>query len=105
MNSTDEIEPPRPEPEETILRRRVEQLEEELRYTRANEGFFRQLFENAAEGVWVTNPAGITQLVNPRMAQMLGYTPEEMIGRPYRDFVFPEEQDRKSTRLNSSHVK
>jgi PAS domain S-box len=37
--------------------------------------------ETANEGIWVVDAERTTTYVNRRMAEMLGYTPEEMIGR------------------------
>jgi len=69
--------------EEVAKRRKTEAalLESEKRY--------RQLVELAREGIWVTDVAGVTTLVNPRMAEMLGYSPEEMLGRPLCSFAAP----------------
>jgi PAS domain S-box-containing protein len=40
--------------------------------------------ELAQEGIWLIDEQALTTFVNPRMAQMLGYTVEEMLGRhPY----------------------
>jgi PAS domain S-box-containing protein len=45
---------------------------------------YRDLVELAQEGIWLIDEHGLTSFVNPRMAQMLGYTVEEMLGRhPY----------------------
>jgi PAS domain S-box-containing protein len=52
--------------------------EEQLR---ASEERFRRLVETANEGVWLISPETTTAYVNQRMAAMLGYTPQEMIGR------------------------
>ena len=43
----------------------------------------------ANEGIWILDAEAKVSFVNPRMAQMLGYSPEEMIGRHKWDFVFP----------------
>ena len=51
---------------------------------------YRQLIENLHEGVWVTDKDGYTTFVNPRMAEMLGYTVDEMIGKHL--FSFMDEQ-------------
>ncbi|MDX1933466.1 MAG: PAS domain-containing protein [Capsulimonadales bacterium] len=53
--------------------------------------FFRLIVEQAHEGVWLIDPGAATVYVNPRMAKMLGFTPEEMVGRSAFDFVFPED--------------
>jgi PAS domain S-box-containing protein len=45
---------------------------------------YRDLVELAQEGIWLIDEHALTSFVNPRMAQMLGYTVEEMLGRhPY----------------------
>lgn len=56
-----------------------------------NERRLRSIFETAAEGIWLADPEGNTVMVNPRMAQILGCTPEEMLGRPFSDFVHPDD--------------
>ncbi len=41
---------------------------------------YRSIFENAAEGIWRTTPAGRLLTANPAMAHLLGYdTPEELV--------------------------
>jgi two-component system, cell cycle sensor histidine kinase and response regulator CckA len=47
---------------------------------RASEQRYRQIVETTSEGVWMVDEHDRTTFVNGRMAQMLGYTPEEMIG-------------------------
>ena len=56
-----------------------------------SEARYRQLVEVMSEGMWALNPAGDTSFVNRRMAEMLGYAPEEMIGRPMLSFLFEED--------------
>jgi two-component system NtrC family sensor kinase len=41
---------------------------------------YRNLVENLNEGIWVIDAEGYTTYVNPSMAWMLGYTPEEVLG-------------------------
>ena len=48
---------------------------------------YRQIVETANEGMWLIDAASRTTFVNGKMAEMLGYTPEEMAGRPLMDFV------------------
>src|SRR5437763_1879286 len=64
----------------TALKREQDlRLEAERRY--------RRIVETANEGVWTVDPTGVTTLVNQRMAEMLGLTPEEMEGHPFWDFA------------------
>jgi PAS domain S-box-containing protein len=52
-----------------------------------NEARYRNLVDTAQEGIWSMDKEGKTTFANRRMAEMLGYTPEEMLGRPVADFV------------------
>ncbi len=54
---------------------------------RESEARYRLIVETAHEGVWTTDAAGRTTFVNARMAEMLGYAPDEMLGRPIREFM------------------
>jgi PAS domain S-box-containing protein len=46
------------------------------------EDFYRILVEGAEEGIWVIDAEGRTSLVNAKMAGILGYEIDEMMGRP-----------------------
>jgi PAS domain S-box-containing protein len=53
---------------------------------------YRQLLDTIQEGIWVIDQHAITTFVNPRMAEILGYAPEEMLGRHL--FTFMDDQGR-----------
>ena len=57
---------------------------------------YRGIVETAYEGIWKLDTDFKTSFVNPRMAQLLGYTVEEMLSRPLFDFLF--ESDIEQTR-------
>jgi PAS domain S-box-containing protein len=59
-----------------------ELVEERTRELRASERSYRQLVENAAEGIWAVDVEERTTFVNKRMAEIMGYTIDEMIGKP-----------------------
>src|SRR5260370_14926479 len=59
---------------------------------RASEERYRQIVETAFEGVWVIDSNNRTTFVNHRMADMLGYAPEGMLGKPALDFMDPAAQ-------------
>ena len=61
---------------------------------RESEAMFRRIVETAHEGVWVFDATYKTSFVNRRMAAMLGYTPEEMVGAPLEDFVPGHQMER-----------
>lgn len=54
---------------------------------RASEQRLRKLVQTAHEGIWVLDTRDCTAFVNGRLAEMLGYRMEEMLGRPVYDFV------------------
>lgn len=55
--------------------------------TKRSEAHYRQLIEVAQEGIWVLDTDSKTVLVNPSMAQMLGYTVDEMLDKHLFDFM------------------
>jgi len=57
---------------------------------RESEEKYRHLVENLNEGIWVIDKDACTTFVNARMAEMLGYEREEMLGRHL--FSFMDEQ-------------
>ncbi len=59
---------------------------------RRSEDRYRQLVEMAQEGIWEMDAKGRTTRVNRKMAEMLGYTPDEMVGRPLIAFMDEEGQ-------------
>jgi sigma-B regulation protein RsbU (phosphoserine phosphatase) len=58
---------------------------------------YRSIFETAYEGIWKVNADFETSLVNRRMAEMLGYTVQEMLGRPLFDFMFESDVEQKKS--------
>lgn len=57
------------------------------RALRRSERRYRELLSALNEGVWAIDAAGKTTFVNDRMAEMLGYSPAEMLGREIFDFM------------------
>jgi PAS domain S-box-containing protein len=55
---------------------------------------YKTFIENLAEGIWVINPSAHTMFVNHKMAQMLGYTPQEMLGKHVSCFIEESKQER-----------
>jgi PAS domain S-box-containing protein len=63
-------------------------LEAELRQ---QDVLYRRLVDTAGEGVWVMDENRVTTFVNSQMAQMLGLSPEAMLGHLITDFMFDED--------------
>jgi PAS domain S-box-containing protein len=55
---------------------------------------FDRIFNLSADLVTVANFDGYFTRVNPAAEQVLGYTEEELLGRPYLDFVHPQDRER-----------
>jgi diguanylate cyclase (GGDEF)-like protein/PAS domain S-box-containing protein len=81
------------------LRQRIEELEqlesdhkqveEALRVSEEN---YRNLFENANEAIFVVEK-GKMVFLNPISAIMCGYSIEELIGKPFIEFIHPDDRD------------
>jgi PAS domain S-box-containing protein len=69
---------------EADVRLKRKLAEEELR---KSEEKYRMIVETTHEGIWMLDPSEKTSYVNSRMAQMLGYTEQEMLGRHLFDFM------------------
>lgn len=54
---------------------------------RKSEEEFRRIVETAQEGIVAADANGAITLINRRGAEMLGYTPEELAGRPLESIV------------------
>ncbi len=76
-----------------FLRDHTAQKEAEIALKESEERF-RRIVETAEEGIWLVDPKWETEFVNNRMADMLGYQPDEMIGRQLLSFMDEQEQSR-----------
>jgi PAS domain S-box-containing protein len=59
---------------------------------RENEEKYRSLVETSPDIIWEIDPRGIFRYVSPMIRPIMGYDPEEMIGKPITDLM--PEQDR-----------
>ncbi len=60
---------------------------------RRTEQRFQRIVEAAQEGLWTIDAESRTTYVNRHAAEMLGYTPEEMLGRHIFEFVDKEDRE------------
>lgn len=72
------------------------QAEETLRNS---EERYRRIVDTANEGIWMVDETSRITFVNRRMAEMLGCSAEEMIGRPTSDFTEGETAEEANRRL------
>ena len=64
-----------------------------------SEKSYRGIVETAYEGIWKVDTDFITSFVNCRMADLLGYTVEEILGRPLFDFLFESDTEQQRSEL------
>lgn len=57
---------------------------------RESEGRYRRIIETTSEGVWIIDANNHTLFANTRMAQILGYSLEEILHKPVLTFVSGE---------------
>jgi PAS domain S-box-containing protein len=59
----------------------------------ASQGRYQSIVETASEGIWTVDTQLNTTFANARMAELLGTTPDAMMGRPISDFLFEADRD------------
>jgi PAS domain S-box-containing protein len=75
------------------LRAANRRFEASMLKLKASEKRYRRLVDTACEGIWATNTEGRIDYVNQRMAEMLGYSVEEILNRSVFEFM-DEQADR-----------
>jgi PAS domain S-box-containing protein len=73
-----------------VSRHRAEIKDREYRRSEAR---YRHLVETAGEGIWTFGPDGLTTYANPRLGEILGVPPSELVGRPLKDFLANADDD------------
>ena len=81
-----------------IVSRDISDRREYEQKLKVSEEKYRSLIENSLEGVWAIDSNANSTLVNPRMANILGYSVEEMIGNSL--FSYMDEDQVKITELH-----
>jgi len=59
---------------------------------RASEEKYRQLFENANESILVAQDGRI-RFFNPQFQGVMGYPAEELVSRPFWEYIYPEDRE------------
>ncbi|MDE2019500.1 MAG: MASE1 domain-containing protein [Patescibacteria group bacterium] len=59
-----------------------------------NEKRFRSLVEHSSDGIALLDARGVIQYVSPAARSMLGFEPEELVGRRSQDLVFSGDRER-----------
>lgn len=70
----------------------VTELKQAERALRESEEKFRQIVETTREWIWSIDLQGRHTYCNPAVANILGYAPEDMMGRDCFDYIHPEDR-------------
>ncbi|TFF35780.1 PAS domain S-box protein [Mucilaginibacter psychrotolerans] len=62
---------------------------------------YRNIVETAQEGIWMIDENMVTVFVNKKMCDMIGYSPEEILGRHNYDFKEKNEREATIKRIRS----
>ena len=76
--------------EDRRLRKEKDLAEAEVRHS---EAYFRALIENGTEVITILDSDGTIRYESPTLERVLGYTPEELVGRNAFDYVHPEDRE------------
>lgn len=66
---------------------------EAQRVLRARDSEYRQIVESTTDGIIKVDRSGVISFVNGRLAEMVGYTPSQLVGASLRTLVPPSEWD------------
>lgn len=72
------------------LHRAKKRAEESWRALRASEETHRRIVETTEQGIWMVDARNQATFVNARMAEMLGYSVDEMLGKNPLEFLAEE---------------
>lgn len=76
---------------EEELRDQLEKLVTNQEALAHSEGKFRDIVETSPDLIWEIDERGVLTYVSPRFTDLIGYTPEETLGKPIFSFL-PEEE-------------
>jgi PAS domain S-box-containing protein len=78
--------------EKVLLQRRIEEEKNQAEAAmRESEEKYRNLVEHANDGIVMVQD-GVVEYANPRLAEITGYSSEEMIGKPFAEYVDSSER-------------
>ncbi|HEX2062442.1 MAG TPA: PAS domain S-box protein, partial [Thermoanaerobaculia bacterium] len=65
-----------------------------MRRIAEREEYFRAMTENMSDIIAILDPEGRATYVSPSVERLLGYKPDELVGRPHFESVHPDDRDR-----------
>jgi len=79
----------------------TEQLKEEITERKRSEQRFRSLAENTSDWIWEVDQSLVFTYTSPKVKDLLGYEPNEVIGKTPFDFM-PEHEARRISEISHS---
>jgi PAS domain S-box-containing protein len=61
---------------------------------RRSEASYRSLVEEAGAGILTVDPQGVFTYVNEELGNILGFSRRELLGKPFADFIHPDDKQR-----------
>jgi PAS domain S-box-containing protein len=75
-----------------IVVKEAERIQKTEKALRESEEKYRNLFENANESIFVAQDGKLV-FVNPVTVMMIGYSPEDLVAKPFIEFIHPDDRD------------
>jgi PAS domain S-box-containing protein len=88
------LQPGRPEREVERLLANIQAREQSEQLLREGERRFADIADNALEWIWEVDAGGQYTYASPVVRKILGYEPEEIIGKHFYDLFHPEDEQR-----------
>ncbi|OAI39826.1 hypothetical protein AYO40_05390 [Planctomycetaceae bacterium SCGC AG-212-D15] len=76
------------------LAAREQRLKQSEKDVRDKEAYYRSLIENSSELIARLDRGGVVRYVSPSLRRVLGYAPEEILGKPLHDQIHEEDVGR-----------
>ena len=67
---------------------------------RESEEKYRYLVENISDVIYALDNKGVVTYISPAIENFMGYSPSEIIGRPFTEFIYEEDLPRMKKRFN-----
>lgn len=72
----------------------LQTVKQQVQDLQKSEAFFRAITQNSSDITIVVNTKGIVTYVNPSVEKVMGYKPEELLGKSGFDFIVPADMPR-----------
>ena len=70
----------------------ISKRKEDQKALRSSEEYFRSLIENALDTITILDRAGVIRYESPSVERVLGYDPEELVGKQVFEYIHPDDR-------------